>query len=365
MKQKTKIPLDVSIYIRYLYQDKGVRVKEILERFPDYSQASIYRHVKKPIGSKEVFDHRHLNKGRPQKLDLRDERSILRQIPKLRETAGSFTAVRIRFECGLENIVSARTVRRMLNRNNYHYLQSRKKGLLTRKDLVLRHKFALKISRRLPANFWKEGISFYLDGVAFTHKYNPSDQARSTRSMAWRKKCEGLSLNCTAKGSKAGTGGKMAHFIVAIAYGHGVVCCEQYTDNMSGKLFASFVREHFKEIFSKSANPRGMLFLQDGDPSQNSKLARDAISSVGARLFSIPARSPDLNPIENMFNLVRTKLHGDALDKNITRETFEQFSSRVKETMENFSIDLLDRTIESMNGRIKNIIGKKGLRLKY
>ena len=76
MKQKTKIPLDVSIYIHYLYQDKGVRVKEILGRFSDYSQATIY--VKKPIGSKEVFDHRHLHKGQPQKLDLQDERSILR-----------------------------------------------------------------------------------------------------------------------------------------------------------------------------------------------------------------------------------------------------------------------------------------------
>ena len=223
----------------------------------------------------------------------------------------------------------------MLNRHNYHYLQSRKKGLLTRKDLV---KFTRKISRRLPANFWKEGISFYLDGVAFTHKYNLSDQVRSTRSMAWRKKCEGSSLNCTAKASKTGTGGKTAHFIAAIVYGRGVICCEQYTDNMSGKLFASFQHEHFKEIFSKSANPRGMLFLQDGDPSQNSKLAHEAISSVGVRLFSIPARSPDLSPIENMFNLVRTKLHGDALDKNITRETFKQFSSRVKKPWRTFQL---------------------------
>ena len=49
-------------------------------------------------------------------------------------------------------------------------------------------------------------------------------------------------------------------------------------------------------------NQSGKLFLQNEDPSQNSALAREAMEAVGCRLFKIPARSPDLNPIENAFN---------------------------------------------------------------
>ena len=59
--------------------------------------------------------------------------------------------------------------------------------------------------------------------------------------MVWRKKCEGLKLGCTCKGKKAGTGGTMAHFIVAIAYRKGVMLCEQYQERFTGKCCAEFV----------------------------------------------------------------------------------------------------------------------------
>ena len=41
-------------------------------------------------------------------------------------------------------------------------------------------------------------------------------------------------------------------------------------------------------------------------------------------MFSIPARSPDLDPIENLFHLVSRQLGKDVLDMEITSENFEQ-----------------------------------------
>ena len=66
-------------------------------------------------------------------------------------------------------------------------------------------------------------------------------------------------------------------------------------------------------LFSRWGNQKGKLFSQDGDPRQNSKSAQKAFDHVGYSLFAIPARSPDINPIENMFNLVRKQLTEDAL----------------------------------------------------
>ena len=81
-----KIPIDVSIYIirRYLYEDKGVEGKKLLDRFPHYSRASIYRHAKKAIGGDAIFDKRKHNKGRPRKISERDKRNLIRQIAVLR-----------------------------------------------------------------------------------------------------------------------------------------------------------------------------------------------------------------------------------------------------------------------------------------
>ena len=74
---------------------------------------------------------------------------------------------------------------------------------------------------------------------------------------------------------------------------------------LSGKLFAEFTENKFLEIFKSSCNPTGNVFVQDDDPSQNSKAAKTALAKIGAVQFSIPPRSPDLNPIENAFNLVK------------------------------------------------------------
>jgi hypothetical protein len=67
MKSKAYVPKETSIYMRYLFQDKGLRGNELLKRFPKYSKATIYRHAKLPINEVATFDKRKHNKGRPKK----------------------------------------------------------------------------------------------------------------------------------------------------------------------------------------------------------------------------------------------------------------------------------------------------------
>ena len=87
-------------------------------------------------------------------------------------------------------------------------------------------------------------------------------------------------------------------------------------------------------MFKKCHNPKEKLFLQDGDPSQNRCKARSAWDKIEARKISIPARIPDLNPIENIFHIVKKKFHQDALEMKIVRKDFEEFSARVKKILE-------------------------------
>ena len=82
-------------------------------------------------------------------------------------------------------------------------------------------------------------------------------------------------------------------------------------------MFAQFILDNFPDTFERSSNPQGKLFLQDGDPSQNSRKAKNAIDVIGARKFDIPPGSPDMNPIENVFNNVKMELHKQALEQNI------------------------------------------------
>lgn len=82
-------------------------------------------------------------------------------------------------------------------------------------------------------------------------------------------------------------------------------------------------------------------------------------------MFRIPPRSPDINPIENLFHLVDRKLQGDAISENITKETYDQFVGRVKGTILEFPVDKVDSIIDTMSKRMAMLVEKKGQRLKY
>ena len=114
-----------------------------------------------------------------------------------------------------------------------------------------------------------------------------------------------------AKGSKVATGGKVAKMMVAITHGGGVVIYDRY-EKMVAKYFASFIDQHLNTMFESSAKGLTRLWLQDGrDPCQNSKRAREAMARCHCELLKIPPRSPDLNPIENIFHIASKKLGKD------------------------------------------------------
>ena len=148
------IPLEVSLHLRYLFQDGGKTGKQLVKRYPQYSRSSIYRHMRLPIGEC-LTDKRHSNCGAPKKLSLRDERNILRQITVLREKRhGAFNLKDIRNAAGVPHSISDATIRRVLHRAGYNYRPSAWKGVLSPADVRARLKYARNAQRTLSKDFW-------------------------------------------------------------------------------------------------------------------------------------------------------------------------------------------------------------------
>lgn len=359
MAPRKRIPEETKVSVQALRTTTNLTLTEIAERCK-VSIASVHRII--TAKDKEPGNKRHLC-GRKRKLTPEHEALVLGSIAELREREGSFTSRRLMERAGIRHVTD-RTVRRLLNRKGYFFLQARKKGLMSEADKVKRVEFARKMQENHPPTVWTEAVAFYLDGVSFVYKTNPMDQARAPKGRVWRKKSEGLKQGCLAKGSKAGTGGKVAKMMVAISHGKGVLTCERY-EKMNAQYFTSFIDQHFDTMFERSGKGLTRLWLQDGDPSQNSKSARDAMARCHSEVLKIPPRSPDLNPIENIFHIVSRKLEKDAIDQRITRESYQEFCDRVRRTIYSISRQLIDKTIESMNTRIADIIRTNGERLKY
>ena len=97
--------------------------------------------------------------------------------------------------------------------------------------------------------------------------------------------------------------------MVAILYGKGVLDCKQY-DKMTSSYFEDYINCKFPILFQKADKLQSKLWIQDGCPSQNGKAAKIAMRESGSDLLSIPPRSPNINPIKNLFEnrLMRREL---------------------------------------------------------
>ena len=114
---------------------------------------------------------------------------------------------------------------------------------------------------------------------------------------------------------------------------------------IDGTFFAKFLIENFDKMM-EAAGKNWRIWIQDGDPSQNSKLASEAMKQVNLQLLPIPPRSPDINPIENFFGIGKQALHRDALERQIKAEMMEQFESRIQQIMKEVPIATIDKIID-------------------
>ena len=157
------------------------------------------------------------------------------------------------------------------------------------------------------------------------------------------------------------------HLLVGISHSTGMVLAEEY-EKMNGPWFAKFVQATLQKVLMDCAvlkRKEKLLLVMDNDPSQRSMVAKDALQGIDAELVEISARSPDLNPIENIFHNIKHCLREDVLKRKIIREDFESFKQSVLSTLFQYDESVIDRTIETMTFRLQRIVKSSGYRTKY
>ena len=156
------------------------------------------------------------------------------------------------------------------------------------KDRKRRVNFGRLALKQYDCEFWTDHVLLYLDGVLFVHKGNPYKDALTPRGRIWRKASEVLQY--MKKRSKNVPGGRRLQCLVGVGYTTGVVIVEEYT-TFDAEWFARFVHRILHCTLTDCAvskDKERLHFVMDNDPSQRSKLARDALNDVGAEVVHIP-----------------------------------------------------------------------------
>ena len=299
-----------------------------------------------------------------EKFSESDKRMIRRQITKLHADNVCFDSKELQSLCGFNGRASNLTFRRTLNSMGYQCLVNRRKGVLFPKDKKNRTLYAKEIIKKhgqgeTQLNFWRS-IALYIDIVGYEWKLNPMDKALTPKSRSWRQRKQGLQL--TTKGEKEGA--ENIRFLVGIGYNKGVPVVHQIlkgTSKLDGNHYADIINSKILNPYLKPTR----LVVQDKCPVQNSLVAKKAFSGQKIKLVHIPSKSPDINVIENLFNISKNMLAKEAIEKKITKESRSQFAARITNHLKSFSTTSVNKLIDTLPNRMDLMKKNKGTRLRY
>lgn len=130
---------------------------------------------------------------------------------------------------------------------------------------------------------------------------------------------------------------------------------------MNGEEYANVLRTFLPQMKEQIENP---IFVQDNASIHMVEEVQNVIIDHNVETLNWPARSPDLNPIENLWGWMVKKLNQMINDQGEAQNERELFR-RVKEVFDEVDNELIAKYYESMIRRLQAVIDERGSRTKY
>ena len=138
-----------------------------------------------------------------------------------------------------------------------------------------------------------------------------------------------------------------------LVYIEGKMNADQYVDIMENGLLSS--------VEKLGMDLDGIIFQQDNNPKHTSKKAKQWFEEHRIQLLDWPAQSPDLNPIEHLWKLLKRKIY----DYDNSAEGVNESWDRAAKAWLEITPEEVQNLIESMPRRITAVINAKGGHTKY
>ncbi len=126
---------------------------------------------------------------------------------------------------------------------------------------------------------------------------------------------------------------------------------------MNAEFYVEILRRHAPEITQMLGND--WRFQQDNDPKHTSCLAKAFLQENFPEILEWPSNSPDLNPIENLWAIVKSNV-----EKRMPKDLNDLEEFMVEE-WQNIPQSVLVSLANSMRRRCELIIENNGERIPY
>jgi transposase len=121
---------------------------------------------------------------------------------------------------------------------------------------------------------------------------------------------------------------------------------------VTSQVYLEILKEHLPTIL----NP-GDIFMQDGAGIHRARIIKQWFSEEGIELMDWPPYSPDLNPIENLWALLKEAIHKKYPEL--------EFATKTDENLDLLGDAILCRLSDTMPKRVQAVLDAEGWYTKY
>lgn len=283
-------------------------------------------------------------KGRQPILSTRDLRKIKNNILKNRHV----TLHEIRNELPIN--VSTKTIGRSLTQLGYCSRKAIKKPFISKKNAKRRvlwcHTF-----RKWSVKDWKRVI--WSDECII-----PLWQASRDRRIR-RTTLEAFHPDCIAPTIKHGGGSLMVWACFRWDKPGPIIVIDGTLDQQKYmKVLEEQLLPLWKQIKRRVRSP---IFQDDGAPAHTARSVTNWKISNGIRTFRWPAQSPDLNPIEHVWKMLKDRIQ----QRSPRPKNLNELKKFIYEEWDQLNRNALRFIVSSMTYRIRSVINAKGYQTKY
>lgn len=287
--------------------------------------------------------------GRPVKLSAQQTRFCVRSITGDSKSSSKKVAQKLESEFGVK--VCASTVRNVLHKAGLKAVERVEKPKLSAKHIKARLQFA-KAHKDWTVEDWKN--------VIWSDETKINRFSSDGRSWSWKQDGESLQPRHIKQTVKHG-GGSIMIWGCMTYKGVGDIC--KIDGIMDQKVYKEILEDKLlNSIDLYDLNAKDVIFQHDNDPKHTAKSVRNWLKSQQFQVLRWPAQSPDLNPIEHLWAILKQKLFSKY---ERPPSGMIELWKRVHSEWYNFEDDICLKLVESMPRRIEAVIKAKGMWTKY
>jgi transposase len=255
-------------------------------------------------------------------------------------------------------ICSLTTARRVLKKVKLHSCVAAKKPYISEKNIEARIKWCNEHKNKTIGE-WKK--------IIFSDEASVEIGKKSRQIRVWRYPGERFKNNCLTPTFKSGRKSLMVWGCFAGKLKGPLVFIDEYKEkdkkNITANSYIEILEKNLLPFLHKvrAATHKVITFQQDNASIHTAKITEEWLETKKIKTIDWPANSPDLNPIENIWKLLKDNVQKH---ENFPR-TINELKVALKEEWDKFDINILNNIIISMPKRINAVLEADGKSTKY